>query len=107
MHHAPQESQRLTLSMKDLPQIIARFLGVFTYSRRALLLVWQTSPFYTLLLAGLTLIAGVLPTAVAYIGQLIVDAVLAASVDYRRDGNNDNKTFRRSSGSVFAGSHSG
>ncbi|MGH1441262.1 MAG: ABC transporter ATP-binding protein [Cellvibrionaceae bacterium] len=57
----------------------ARFLGVFSYSRQAIELVWQTSPRYTLLLAVFTLIAGILPTAIAYTGQLIVDGVVAAA----------------------------
>jgi ATP-binding cassette, subfamily B, bacterial len=53
------------------------FFGVFRYSRRALELVWTTSPVLSLWLAVLTLLAGILPAAVAYIGALIVDAVLA------------------------------
>ena len=57
---------------------VQRATGVFGYSRRALDLVWTTSPTLTLTLAFLTLIAGVLPAAIAYIGQLIVDGVVAA-----------------------------
>ncbi|NLQ17698.1 ABC transporter ATP-binding protein [Marinomonas sp. M1K-6] len=60
-------------------------LGVFRYSRRAIELVWQTSPALTIGLALATLIAGVLPAAMAYIGQLIVDAVLAAMKRYQQD----------------------
>ena len=55
-----------------------RFLGVFVYSRRALELVWTTSRGLTIALAVLTLVAGVLPAVIAYIGQLIVDGVVAA-----------------------------
>ena len=55
-----------------------RALGTFAYSRRALGLVWTTSRRLTLVLAVLTIVAGVLPAAIAYIGQLIVDAVVAA-----------------------------
>ena len=55
-----------------------RSLGVFAYSRRAIELVWTTSRALTLVLAVLTIVAGVLPAAVAYIGQLIVDGVVAA-----------------------------
>jgi ATP-binding cassette, subfamily B, bacterial len=51
------------------------FFGVFRYSRRALELVWSTNRRLTVALALLTLIAGVLPASVAYIGSLIVDAV--------------------------------
>jgi ATP-binding cassette, subfamily B, bacterial len=54
------------------------FFGVFRYSRRALELVWTTSRALTLALAGLTLVAGVLPAGVAYVGALIVDAVVSA-----------------------------
>jgi ATP-binding cassette subfamily B protein len=55
-----------------------RALGVFAYSRRALELVWTTSRTLTLALAILTVLAGVLPAAIAWVGQLIVDAVVAA-----------------------------
>ncbi|HEY0134271.1 MAG TPA: ABC transporter ATP-binding protein, partial [Nannocystis sp.] len=58
---------------------LRRFLGVFRYSRRALELVWSTSHTLTILFAVLTLIAGILPAGVAYLGQLIVDAVVTAS----------------------------
>jgi ATP-binding cassette subfamily B protein len=54
------------------------FFGVFRYSRRALELVWTTNRNLTLALAGLTLVAGILPASVAYIGSLIVDAVVNA-----------------------------
>jgi ATP-binding cassette, subfamily B, bacterial len=54
------------------------FFGVFRYSRRALELVWSTNRALTVALALLTLIAGVLPAGVAYVGSLIVDAVVAA-----------------------------
>ena len=67
---------------------LARALGVFAYSRRAMSLVWTTSRFLTFTLAILTVLAGVLPAAIAYIGQLIVDGVVAAmtsdSPDTRR-----------------------
>ncbi len=55
-----------------------RALGTFAYSRRALGLVWTTSRPLTLTLAILTILAGILPAAIAYIGQLIVDGVVAA-----------------------------
>jgi ATP-binding cassette subfamily B protein len=55
------------------------FFGVFRYSRRAIELVWSTSRALTVSLAVLTVIAGALPAAVAYVGSLIVDAVVAAT----------------------------
>ncbi|MBV8910591.1 MAG: ABC transporter ATP-binding protein, partial [Gammaproteobacteria bacterium] len=54
------------------------FFGVFRYSRRALELVWSTNRPLTLALAFLTLLAGVVPASIAYVGSLIVDAVVAA-----------------------------
>ncbi|MEO0442452.1 MAG: ABC transporter ATP-binding protein, partial [Pseudomonadota bacterium] len=63
--------------------MVLRFFGVFSYSRQALQLVWQTSAPYTILLALLTVFAGLLPTVIAYLGQLIVDGVLAASEHYQ------------------------
>src|SRR5262245_3172459 len=54
------------------------FFGVFRYSRRAVELVWSTSRSLTLWLAVLTVAAGVVPAGIAYIGSLIVDAVVAA-----------------------------
>ena len=58
---------------------LRRALGVFGYSRRALELVWTTSRPLTVALALLTLVGGILPAAIAYIGQLIVDGVVTAS----------------------------
>jgi ATP-binding cassette subfamily B protein len=61
------------------PALTRGLLGVFGYSRRALELVWTTNPRLSIGFAVLTVIAGVLPAAVAYVGSLIVDAVLAAT----------------------------
>ena len=63
------------------------FFGVFRYSRRALELVWTTSRRLTLVLGVLTLAAGVLPAAMAYVGALIIDAVVAATGIYRDSGS--------------------
>jgi ATP-binding cassette subfamily B protein len=60
------------------PDLARGFLGVFAYSRRALELVWTTSRLLSISLGLLTLVAGALPAAVAYVGALIVDAVIAA-----------------------------
>jgi ATP-binding cassette subfamily B protein len=66
-----------------------RFLDVFRYSRRALELVWSTSKKLATVFALLTLIAGVLPAAVAWIGQLIVDGVVAAMGQHQQTGSAD------------------
>jgi len=65
------------------------FFGVFRYSRRAIELVWVTNGRLTVVLAVLTLVAGVLPAAMAYVGALIIDAVLAATQFARDSGNID------------------
>lgn len=57
---------------------LSGFFSVFRYSRRALGLVWDTSRGLTIGLAVCTLIAGVLPAVAAWVGKLIVDAVVAA-----------------------------
>ncbi len=57
---------------------VQSFFGVFRYSQRALELVWSTNRALTVALAVLTLVAGVLPASVAYVGSLIVDAVAKA-----------------------------
>jgi len=59
--------------------LLGRSLGVFGYSNRAIELVWTTSRSLTIVLAVLTLVAGVLPAAIAYIGKLIVDGVVEAT----------------------------
>lgn len=61
-------------------------LGLFAYSRRALMLVWTTNKALSVALAILTLIAGVLPAGMAYIGALIVDAVIHAAELHRHTG---------------------
>jgi len=54
------------------------YLGVFRYTRRAIDLVWSTSRALTIAFAALTVAAGLLPAGAAYVGKLIVDAVVAA-----------------------------
>jgi len=50
-------------------------------TRRAGSLVWQTSRGLSVALGVFSLVAGILPAAVAYVGKLIVDAVVAATED--------------------------
>jgi ATP-binding cassette subfamily B protein len=66
-----------------------RFFDVFRFSRRALELVWSTSRNLALVFAALTLVAGVLPAGVAWIGQLIVDGVVTAIGQYQQTGSAD------------------
>lgn len=46
---------------------------------RALALVWEADRVSALILAGLTLVQAALPAAMAWVGKLIIDAVVAAS----------------------------
>ena len=56
---------------------LRRYLSVFRYSERAVELVWSTSRGLTVALAVLTLLGGLLPAGIAYVGKVIVDAVVA------------------------------
>jgi ATP-binding cassette, subfamily B, bacterial len=60
--------------------------GVFAYSKRALVLVWTTNKGLSIALAVLTLVAGTLPAAVAFIGAQIVDAVIHAALVHGQTG---------------------
>jgi ATP-binding cassette subfamily B protein len=62
------------------------FLEVFAYGGRALELVWSTNKSLCISLAMLTLLAGVLPAGIAFVGSLIVDAVIHAADLHRRTG---------------------
>jgi ABC-type multidrug transport system fused ATPase/permease subunit len=53
-------------------------IGVYRYSGRAVSLVWRTSRRLTLALFALSLVAGVIPAGIAWVGKLIVDAVVHA-----------------------------
>ncbi len=60
--------------------------GVFAYSRSALQLVWTTNKALSMALGVLTIAAGVLPAGMAYVGALIVDAVIHAADLHRHGG---------------------
>ncbi|MGD1931661.1 MAG: ABC transporter ATP-binding protein [Leptolyngbyaceae cyanobacterium] len=60
-------------------QTLQSSLSIYQYCGRAIQLVWQTHSQLTLLLALCTLVAGLLPGAIAYVGKLIVDAVIKAA----------------------------
>lgn len=58
---------------------VTQFLSIFRYCGRAIELVWSTNRRLTIVLALFTLIGGLVPAAIAYVGKLIVDAVVLAS----------------------------
>ncbi|HWM84893.1 MAG TPA: ABC transporter ATP-binding protein, partial [Kofleriaceae bacterium] len=53
--------------------------SVYQYSGRAIGLVWTTSRALTVLLVVLSLVAGILPALIAYVGKWLVDSVVAAA----------------------------
>lgn len=64
---------------------LKKFVSVFQYSGVALQIVWSTSAKLTLVMALTTLVAGVLPAAIASVGGLFVDVV---SNVFQGNGNN-------------------
>lgn len=52
-------------------------LGVLRYSGRAVALVWSTNRRLTVFLTLFTLAAGLLPAAAAWVGKLVIDAIVA------------------------------
>jgi ATP-binding cassette subfamily B protein len=56
-----------------------RIIGSFRHTPRTLALVWRSSPRSTVALGALTLLASVLPIAVAWVGKAIMDAVVSGS----------------------------
>ena len=63
---------------KEEVGFISRYLGVFQYTKRAITLVWNTSPKLTIAFALLTIIGGIVPPAMAWVGKEVIDAVLLA-----------------------------
>jgi ATP-binding cassette subfamily B protein len=61
-----------------LPPLRVRVAESARHSARALGLVWRSSPGGVVTLALFTIVASMLPPFVAYVGKLIIDAVLAA-----------------------------
>jgi ATP-binding cassette, subfamily B, bacterial len=63
-------------SRGSVDSTLSGFFGVFRYSRHALSLVLSTSRPLTAWMALLTLIAGVVPAGIAWVGSQLVDAVV-------------------------------
>jgi ATP-binding cassette subfamily B protein len=64
---------------KSLRKVFHKSFTIFRYGGKALELVWSTSQILTMAIALFTIINGLLPAAIAYIGKLIVDGVVLAS----------------------------
>ena len=62
------------------PQVgVRRLYGVATYTGRAIRLVWSTNRPLAISLVVLSILLGVVPAAIAYVGKEIIDAVVAAA----------------------------
>ncbi len=59
--------------------ILAQVRESIAHTRATLALVWRSSPSQTVALAALTVVGGLVPLGVAYVGKRIVDAVVARS----------------------------
>src|SRR6185369_4466266 len=70
---------------------LQRFFGVFRYTKRALLLVWETDRSLSIFFGFVTIMAGLLPSAVAWIGARIVDSVVNAGKAHFAGGSGDIK----------------
>jgi ATP-binding cassette subfamily B protein len=61
--------------------VLARLRESFAHAPRTLRLVWRSSPAGTLALGLLTVVAAVVPLGIAWVGKVIMDAVVAGSRD--------------------------
>jgi ATP-binding cassette, subfamily B, bacterial len=73
----PHPLPRPTPSPPDLP-LLARVKASAAHSARALKLVWDSAPGGVVALGLFTIVAAALPPFVAYVGKMIIDAVIAA-----------------------------
>ncbi len=78
--NAAKNTQQNGRPGKPAPDSIAlrNYLGVFRYIRRAIGLVWSTHRGLTIGLATCSLLLGLLPSGVAWIGKRLIDAILVA-----------------------------
>ncbi|MFN9858347.1 MAG: ABC transporter ATP-binding protein, partial [Pseudanabaena sp.] len=64
---------------KSISKAMRKSLSSYRYGIKALGLSWTTSNILTVAIAIFTLMSGLLPAAIAYVGKLIVDGALLAS----------------------------
>ena len=63
---------------KDTASFLSRLTGSFSHTPRTIGLVWRSTPRGLVTVAALVVISAVLPVTVAWVGKVIVDAVVAA-----------------------------
>ncbi len=73
---AHPHSTPLAAPAPSIGAALNRHFAVYAYTRRAVKLVWDTNKNLAITLAVLTLAAGLLPAAMAWVGKLIVDGVV-------------------------------
>jgi ABC-type multidrug transport system fused ATPase/permease subunit len=71
---------------KLFQKTLQKSFTIFRYGNKAIELVWSTSQILTIAIALFTIINGLLPAAIAYIGKLIVDGVVLASQNNLANG---------------------
>ena len=69
---------RLGETSDHTENMFSRFLSAFRFSGTAMRLVWESSPKLTTAMALTTLISGLIPAAIAFVGGLFVDVVAEA-----------------------------
>ena len=75
----------MLLEYQELTNPVHKFFSAFQYSRLAIGMVWNTSQLLTVIMLLSTLIAGILPAAIASVGGLFVDAVASS---FQQTGSN-------------------
>ncbi len=60
-------------------ETIKRWLAVYRFTPKAARLVWDTSPMLLVVMAVATVVAGLLPAGIAWVGKQLIDGVLLAA----------------------------
>src|ERR1700730_12306992 len=79
VEEAPQEDKPKNLGER-IKLIRESVRGTFLALPRVFRLVWEASPTATISLAIVTVVAGIIPAVSAYIGKLLINAVVSAIV---------------------------
>lgn len=61
------------------PVSLAGYVGIVRGARRAAALVWSTQPLLTIGLLATSLVSGLLPSAIAWVGGRVIDAIVHAT----------------------------
>lgn len=77
--NTPKESPTLPWYLQ-LQKKIEKLRSYFTYTGKGLALAWHASPTLGVIILFLTVVSASLPPAMAYIGKLIIDSVVAHDV---------------------------